>query len=177
MTGTKPSFSALVSFRNTNRGLLAKTYEHFKPLMSGIENFTFNHLCVKKSFFGIFVAFTYSNTVRWSSSQSGLRYPIQSNSTLPLLLWSFWDASDLCRTLCSKVMSIFSKIFHQWHVATGMPLTWGRNGEILLHYNIPFAKRPIAKPKSPFWLFPPFRLSDFSALVCNILLCEMSEKI
>ena len=107
MTGTKPSFSALVSFRNTNRGLLAKTYEHFKPLVSGIENFTFNHLCVKKSCFGIFVAFTYSNTVRWSSSQSGLRYPIQSNSTLPLLLWSFWDASDLCRTLRSKVMSIF----------------------------------------------------------------------
>ena len=40
-----------------------------------------------------------------------------------------------------------------------MPLTWSRNGEILLRNNNSFAKRPIAKP---------FRLSDFSAVVCKM---------
>ena len=53
ITETKPSFSALVSFRNTNRGLLAKTYEHFKPLMSGkfhlqafvCEKIMFRNIC------------------------------------------------------------------------------------------------------------------------------------
>ena len=79
------------------------------------------------------------------------------------ILWSFWDVSDLCVTLHSKVMSIFENIFHRRHVATGMPLSWGRSGEILLHYNTSFVKRLIAQPNSPFPAL--FRLSDVPALV------------
>ena len=76
------------------------------------------------------------------------------------ILRSFWDVSDLCVTLHSKV---FENIFHRRHVATGMLLAWGRNGKISLYYDTSFVKRLIAQPKSPFPVL--FHLSDVPALV------------
>ena len=91
--------------------------------------------------------------LRWVRIRAG-----KSVIKAPLSLWSFWDASDLCGTLRSKVMSIFWKIFHRWHDATGMSLTWGREWGILLHYNNYFAKRLNCKTEVAFSAFPTIQL-------------------
>ena len=106
-----------------------------------------------KTFFGfpsspliVFLVAPFRQLYWWPSKYSTCFKEIATVVVILSCAWPMWDSP--------LEMSIFKTTFHRWQVATGMPLTWGRNEKVLLHYNTLFSgiyppPRPVGKRPAP----------------------------